>query len=88
MNMNLDLGKAASLVENSSAMQRLNLLNGYEGVWVKARRDNNKYILNKVLSMGIAIFLAILTLRFKKTTQIYWDETQAYNSNLADDSPD
>ena len=58
---------------------RLNLLAGYEGMWINARRDNTKYILNKVLSIGIAIMMASLTLMFKKTTQVYYREELGWN---------
>jgi len=36
-----------------------------------ARRDNKWYILNKIVSMLIAFSFAMITLSFKRTTQIY-----------------
>jgi hypothetical protein len=32
--------KVKSLLENNGAFNRLNLLKGYEGVWISARRTN------------------------------------------------
>ena len=49
----------------------MNLLRGYEGVWIQARRNNTYYILNKLLSICIAAICAYVTLSFKRTTQIY-----------------
>ena len=63
--------KAEGLMKESSAFNRLNLLKGYEGVWIQARRDNKFYILNKILSIAIAVFCAYVTLSFKRTTQIF-----------------
>ncbi len=63
--------KIKSIMENNQAFNRLNLLKGYEGVWIQARRTNSYYILNKILSITIACFFAAVTLSVKKTTLIY-----------------
>ena len=53
---------------DSAAFNKMNLLQGYEGIWINARRNNCYYILNKVLSMLVALFFALVTLSFKRTT--------------------
>lgn len=68
--MNLDVagaqgGKADELLKDTSAAARGKLLRGYEGVWIKARRNNYFYMLNKIVSMGIALGFAIITLQLK-----------------------
>ena len=60
--VNLDLTGAAA---------KLNLIKGYEGIWISARRNNFWYVLNKLLSISIAMFFAAMTLSVKKTTLIY-----------------
>lgn len=78
MNFNILQGGSStnvdSLLQASSAFNKMSLLKGYEGIWIQARRDNHWYILNKLLSITIAAFCAYLTLSFKKTTQIYYLE--------------
>ena len=57
------------------------MLQGYEGVWIQARRNNCYYILNKLSSMTIGLFFAFLTLSFKKTTYLYYNqELDEYNA--------
>jgi len=63
--------KVKSLLDNSSAFNRANLLKGYEGIWIEARRTNSYYIINKVISICIAFFFAAVTLSVKRTTLIY-----------------
>ena len=41
------------------------MLQGYEGVWIQARRNNWYYVINKIVSTGIAFTLAGITLSFK-----------------------
>ena len=53
-------------VENKMAM-----LKGYEGFWIKLRRNNCYYVLNKIVSMTLAITCAIITIVFKPTTQAF-----------------
>ena len=64
-------GKGMTKLLNSSAANKLNLLKGYEGVWIQARRNNYFYLLNKLLSIGVALFFAAVTLSVKKTTLTY-----------------
>ena len=62
---------ATSLIKGTSAAKKLNLLKGYEGVWINARRSNAAYILNKLISVGIAVFFAIAALSVKRATITY-----------------
>ena len=55
----------------SSAANKMKLLKGYEGFWIKLRRNNCWYLSNKILSISIAVAFAVITIMFKKTTQIY-----------------
>merc|ERR1719453_549529 len=68
MNLNIsDIqgGKADDKLQDTSAAAKGKLLRGYEGVWIKLRRNNYFYILNKLISMGIALGFAIITLNLK-----------------------
>merc|ERR1719353_2787145 len=68
MNLNInDIqgGKADDKLQDTSAAAKGKLLRGYEGVWIKLRRNNYCYVLNKLVSMGIAIGFAVMTLIFK-----------------------
>ena len=65
---NLDF---AEKLKQSAAHNKLSLLQGYEGAWIKARRDNCHYISNKVISICIAFTFAAITLSFKKITYQY-----------------
>jgi len=68
MNLNInDIqgGKADDKLQDTSAAAKGKLLRGYEGVWIKLRRNNYFYVLNKLVSMGIAIGFAVMTLIFK-----------------------
>jgi len=58
-------GKADDKLNDTSAAAKGKLLRGYEGVWIKARRNNYFYVLNKLVSMGIALGFAIITLQLK-----------------------
>ena len=58
-------GKADDKLQDTSAAAKGKLLRGYEGVWIKLRRNNWFYVLNKLISMGIAIGFAVMTLIFK-----------------------
>ena len=60
-----------SKIFESSAAKKLNLLQGYEGIWIEARRNNFFYIMNKLISIGFACTFATITLFFKKTTIEY-----------------
>ena len=72
-----DNAKTNLLLEGTAAFQRINLLKGFDGVWISARRNNFYYILNKLVSMGIAFFFAFITLDFKGTTQKYYKQEMA-----------
>merc|ERR1719453_1267524 len=68
MNLNIsdiDGGKADDKLNDTSAAAKGKLLRGYEGVWIKLRRNNWFYVLNKLVSMGIALGFAIITLNLK-----------------------
>lgn len=64
-------GKSVSKLFDTGAANKLNLLKGYEGVWIQARRNTYFYLLNKLCSIGVALFFAAFTLSVKKTTLIY-----------------
>jgi hypothetical protein len=49
----------------------MKLLKGYEGVWIKSRRNTCCYLTNKILSITIGVAFAVITICFKKTTQVY-----------------
>jgi hypothetical protein len=51
--------------------KRMTMLKGYEGAWIKLRRNNCTYVLNKIASMVIALTFAIITIVFKPTTMAY-----------------
>lgn len=63
--------KAESLLEQTPGANRLKLLQGYEGVWITARRNNTYYILNKILSISIAAFFAAISLSIKRSTLVF-----------------
>merc|ERR1719454_642895 len=68
MNLNINDvqgGKADDKLQDTSAAAKSKLLRGYEGVWIKARRNNYCYVLNKLISMGMAFGFAVMTLIFK-----------------------
>ena len=56
---------------DSSAANKMKLLKGYEGVWIKSRRNTCCYLSNKILSISIGVAFAVITICFKKTTQVY-----------------
>jgi hypothetical protein len=55
----------------SSAANKMKLLKGYEGFWIKLRRNTCWYLTNKILSITIGVAFAVITIMFKRTTQIY-----------------
>ena len=65
------LSKAESKLMDSSAQKKLSLLQGYEGFWFKARRENSWYITNKIASMILGLIFAVITISFKFTTYEY-----------------
>ena len=61
------------------------MLQGYEGVWIQARRNNWYYVINKIVSTAIAFTLAGITLSFKKTTYIFYNqEKHSVSSSLVE----
>ena len=60
-------------MKETTAFKKLAMLRGYEGAWVKARRNNTYYLFNKLLSMGVAFFLATVTLRLKLDSMTFLD---------------
>ena len=75
-----------SKIFSSTAAKRLNLLKGYEGVWITLRRENKWYITNKILSICISLLFATLTLNFKKTTIEYQHEINSLNLTEPDNT--
>lgn len=67
MNLNIkDIeGKADDKLADTNAAAKQKLLRGYEGVWIKLRRNNYFYVMNKLISMGLALAFAIFTLNLK-----------------------
>jgi len=59
------------------------LLKGYEGVWINARRNNYCYYMNKIISMGLSLTMAIITLYLKLMAMKF---IKAHNDQ-AKDSP-
>ncbi len=55
----------------TAAQKKMNLLKGYQALWINSRRDNFWYRLNKIFSVAIGIVFAVITLSFKRTTQIF-----------------
>ena len=66
-----DLGNIKAKLDATSSFKKLSLLQGYEGVWISARRNNYWYAFNKLFSIAIALTFATLTLMTKKHTLIY-----------------
>ena len=58
-------GKADDKLKDTQAAAKGKLLRGYEGIWIKARRNNYIYVLNKLISLAVAIGFAVMTLFFK-----------------------
>ena len=56
---------------DSSAANKMKLLKGYEGIWIKSRRNTCCYLTNKIISITIGVAFAVITICFKKTTQVY-----------------
>ena len=78
--------KANDKLEKSAAANKLQLLQGVEGLWIKARRDNVWYIINKLVSITIALSFGYITLSFKGTTQDYLIQYQKKNGGSGDGS--
>ena len=58
-------------LEGSSGANKMKLLKGYEGFWIKLRRNTCWYLTNKIFSITIGVAFAVITIMFKKTTQVY-----------------
>ena len=72
-------------LKDNAAHRKLELLKGYEGVWISARRNNVAYALNKILSFSVSIIFALVTLYLKYASidmfvQQNKDETKAESS--------
>lgn len=67
--MNLDIaqveGKADDKLNDTTAAAQSQLLTGYEGAWIKLRRNNWLYFINKIISMGVAFGFGVITLYLK-----------------------
>merc|ERR1712166_702713 len=64
---------------DSSAANKMKLLKGYEGFWIKLRRNTCWYLSNKILSISIGVAFAVITIMFKKTTQVYMVQELKHN---------
>jgi len=60
----------------------MKLLKGYEGFWNKLRRNDSWYISNKIISISIGVAFAVITIMFKRTTQIYMLQEIKNNEEL------
>ena len=69
----------------SSAAKRMKLLQGYEGIWIQSRRNNWAYALNKLISIFVGISFAVITIQFKKTTQVFMIQETTANASLPED---
>ena len=63
--------KVGNILSQTTASLKDQLLKGPVGWWVKARRNNTLYVLNKVTSIAIAATFALITLSFKGATLSY-----------------
>jgi len=54
-------------LNTTNASQRGTLLRGTEGAWITARRNNWCYFLNKLIAIGLASTVAVITLYLKLT---------------------
>jgi hypothetical protein len=54
-------------LNKTNASQRGTLLRGTEGMWITARRNNWCYFLNKLIAIGTASTIAVITLYLKLT---------------------
>ena len=87
MNMNLNimsnLGLGGKVKDESkletAAQKKMNLLKGYQAIWIKARREDFWYSLNKIASIAVGIAFAVITLSFKSTTQIFMIQELGHN---------
>ena len=70
---NIEKDEVNAKLQGTGAFQQLKMLQGYEGMWIKARRNNCCYVMNKIISITIAFTLAAVTLSFKKTTYILYN---------------
>jgi len=63
--MEFEGGKADDKLNDTSAATQAEMLKGCAGCWVKARRNNYCYYLNKFVSFCIAVFFGLITLYLK-----------------------
>ena len=75
--------KGKDHINDTSAAKKMQLLQGYEGIWIQSRRNNWAYAFNKLISIAIGITFAVITIQFKKTTQIFMIQETQSNANLA-----
>lgn len=73
---------ADSKLQQTSGSQRKLLLRGTEGAWITARRNNWCYFLNKMISMGTAAGIAVITLYLKLMAMKF---IKAHDSDPSDD---
>ena len=77
--------KGKDIINESSAAKKMQLLQGYEGMWIQSRRNNWAYAFNKLISITIGIVFAVITIQFKKTTQIFMISETTNNAKVAAD---
>ena len=51
-------------------------------MWIKLRRNTCWYLTNKIFSISIGVAFAIITIMFKRTTQIYMVQELKHNENM------
>ena len=52
-------------LKECAAHRKTNMTKGIEGIWIKMRRDNLYYAINKIVSFVLSIGFALLTLYLK-----------------------
>tara|TARA_B110001450_G_C17502726_1_gene433042 strand:+ start:127 stop:846 length:720 start_codon:yes stop_codon:yes gene_type:complete len=67
---------------DSSAANKMKLLKGYEGLWIKLRRNTCWYLTNKIFSISIGVAFAVITIMFKRTTQVYMVQELKRNESM------
>lgn len=68
----------------TAAQKKMNLLKGYQAIWIKSRREDGWYAFNKICSIAIGVAFACITLSFKKTTQIFMLQELTENADKTD----
>ena len=75
------MDKVDSIIANTSAKMKDTLMKGPVGVWISSRRNKCFYMLNKILSISVAVFFALVTLGFKRTSLVYEKQSDLIPGN-------